>query len=126
MLGLDEALVHPWWRLIYLLFSMIVVSGVFAFLQLTTFGMVVRAGMHDRETVGLLGINVERRFTIFGMQMSGYSGFYFCAVLLIIGFFISRRIFRSPFGLELRAIKSNQTRMVYTGFNTRPYLFSSW
>src|SRR5690606_30199751 len=28
---------------------------------------------------------------------------------------------RSPFGIALRAIKSNQTRMSYTGFNTRPY-----
>lgn len=63
---------------------------------------------------------------LFGMQMSGYPGFYFCAVLLIIGFFISLRIFRSPFGLKLLAIKSNQTRMLYTGFNTRPYLLTAF
>lgn len=62
----------------------------------------------------------------FGVEMSGYSGFYFCAVLLIIGFFISLRLFRSPFGLKLRAIKSNQTRMRYTGFNTRPYLLTAF
>jgi len=64
--------------------------------------------------------------TFFGMSMSGYSGFYFCAVLLIIGFFISLRIFRSPFGLKLLAIKSNQTRMKYTGFNTKPYLLTAF
>lgn len=63
---------------------------------------------------------------LFGMEMSGYSGFYFCAVVLIIGFFISLRIFRSPFGLKLRAIKSNQTRMKYLGFNTRPYLLTAF
>ena len=57
-LGLGEAVVYPWWRLIYLLFSVIVIGAVFAFLQFTTFGMVVRAGMADRETVGLLGIHV--------------------------------------------------------------------
>ncbi len=62
--------------------------------------------------------------TLFGMDMSGYPGFYFCAVLLIIAFFISLRIFNSPFGLKLRAIKSNQTRMKYTGFNTKPYLLT--
>ena len=34
----------------------------------TTFGMVVRAGMADRETVSLLGIDIDRRFTIvFGL-----------------------------------------------------------
>ena len=59
---------------------------------------------------------------LFGMVMQGYSGFYFCAVLLILAFFISLRIFRSPFGLKLRAIKSNQVRMSYTGFHTRPYM----
>lgn len=64
--------------------------------------------------------------TLFGMSMSGYPGFYFCAVLLIIAFFISLRIFRSPFGLKLRAIKSNQTRMRYTGFNTKPYLLTAF
>lgn len=59
---------------------------------------------------------------LFGLKMSGMSGFYFCAIVLIIGFFISMRITRSPFGMMLRAIKSNQSRMGYTGFNTRPYL----
>lgn len=62
----------------------------------------------------------------FGIPMSGYSGFYFCAVLLIIGFYISLKIFRSPYGLKLTAIKSNQTRMLYTGFNTKPYLLSAF
>ena len=59
---------------------------------------------------------------LFCVKLSGYPGFYFCAVLLIIGFYISLRIFRSPLGLKLAAIKSNQSRMSYTGFNTRPYL----
>ncbi len=58
----------------------------------------------------------------FGVNMQGYPAFYFCAAMLIIGFFISLRIFRSPYGLKLSAIKSNQNRMKYTGFNTRPYL----
>ncbi len=64
--------------------------------------------------------------TLFGLEMSGYAGFYFCAVMLILAFFISLRIFRSPFGLKLQAIKSNQNRMNYTGFNTRPYLLTAF
>jgi len=60
--------------------------------------------------------------TLFGLSTSGMSGFYICAVVLIIAFFIALRITRSPFGMMLKAIKSNQTRMSYTGFNTRPYL----
>ncbi len=64
--------------------------------------------------------------TLFGLDMSGYQGFYFCAVILIIAFFISLKIFNSPFGLNLRAIKSNQTRMSYTGYDTKPYLLTAF
>lgn len=84
LLGLGESVVYPWWRLIYLLFSGIVIFAVFAFLQFTTFGMVVRAGMHDRETVGLLGINVEHRFTIvFGIAavVAGLAGVMYAPIL---------------------------------------------
>ncbi len=63
---------------------------------------------------------------LFGLKMSGYPGFYFCAVLLIIAFFIAMRISRSNFGMMLRAIKSNQNRLNYTGINTRPYLLAAF
>jgi branched-chain amino acid transport system permease protein len=65
LVGFDAgSIIYPYWRLIYFLFSALVIGGVFAFLRYTTFGMVVRAGMADRETVGLLGINIDKRFTI--------------------------------------------------------------
>ncbi|MEK9703949.1 MAG: branched-chain amino acid ABC transporter permease [Deltaproteobacteria bacterium] len=64
--------------------------------------------------------------TLFGLSMSGYSGFYFCAVIMIFAFYIAMRITHSPFGLALRAIKSNQVRMMYTGFNTRPYMLTAF
>jgi len=68
---------YPWWRLVYFLFSLGVMGAVFALLRFTTFGMVVRAGMADRETVGLLGVNIGRRFTImFGLAavVAGLAG----------------------------------------------------
>jgi branched-subunit amino acid ABC-type transport system permease component len=83
MFGL-HGVVYPWWRLIYLLFSLVVIAGVFAFLHFTTFGMVVRAGMHDRETVGLLGINIQKRFTIvFGLAavVAGLAGTMYTPIL---------------------------------------------
>lgn len=65
LIGFDPlTIMYPYWRLIYFCFAVFVIGAVFAFLQYTTFGMVVRAGMADRETVGLLGINIGRRFTI--------------------------------------------------------------
>jgi len=64
--------------------------------------------------------------TLLGQSLGGYTGFYFCAFFLIIGFFIAQRIAGSPFGMMLKAIKSNQTRMQFTGFNTRPYALTAF
>lgn len=76
MIGFAEnSVIYPFWRLIYFFFSIIVLSAVFAFLRFTTFGMVVRAGMSDRETVGLLGINIDKKFTImFGVAAAVAGG----------------------------------------------------
>ena len=82
--GLGDSLTYPWWRLIYFVFSLGIIGIVFAFLQFTTFGMVVRAGMLDRETVELFGINIERRFTVvFGMAVvvAGLGGAMYTPIL---------------------------------------------
>jgi ABC-type branched-subunit amino acid transport system permease subunit len=66
---------------------------------------------------------------VFGIEMGawdGLFGFYFCAFFLIVGFYISIRITRSSFGSMLRGIKTNQTRMMYTGLNTRPYKLAAF
>ncbi len=83
-LGLGSTVVYPWWRLIYLAFAGVVIAAVFSFLQFTTFGMVVRAGMQDRETVGLLGIDIQRRFSIvFGLAavVAGLAGVMYTPIL---------------------------------------------
>ena len=84
-IGFDAGnVVYPMWRLIYFLFSLVIIGLVFAFLQFTTFGMVVRAGMADRETVGLLGIDIDRRFTIvFGIAavVAGLAGVMYTPIL---------------------------------------------
>ena len=85
MLGFDpDVIIYPYWRLVYFLFAAVIIAAVFAFLQFTTFGMVVRAGMADRETVGLLGINIDRRFTImFGLAaaVAGLAGVMYAPIL---------------------------------------------
>jgi ABC-type branched-subunit amino acid transport system permease subunit len=63
---------------------------------------------------------------LFGLSMNGYGGFYFCAVVLIAAFYVALRITRSPFGLMLKAVKSNQNRLKYTGVNTRPYALTAF
>ena len=83
--GLESGqIVYPMWRLVYFLFAAAVIGSVFAFLRFTTFGMVVRAGMADRETVGLLGIDIDRRFTLmFGLAaaVAGLAGVMYTPIL---------------------------------------------
>ncbi|MCT4370431.1 branched-chain amino acid ABC transporter permease [Yangia mangrovi] len=71
----------------------------------------------------LFGLEM-RHFTT--VDVAGWSfnfsvGYYLCAVIMILAFYVAVRIFRSPFGMMLRAIKSNQQRLYYTGLNARPY-----
>jgi branched-chain amino acid transport system permease protein len=84
-LGFDaNTILYPYWRLVYFLFAAVIIAGVFAFLRYTTFGMVVRAGMADRETVGLLGINIDRRFTIMfaiAAVVAGLAGVMYAPIL---------------------------------------------
>jgi ABC-type branched-subunit amino acid transport system permease subunit len=52
------------------------------------------------------------------------TGYYLSGIIMVLAFYVAIRIFRSPFGLMLKAIKSNQQRMHYTGVNTRPYMLA--
>lgn len=85
LVGFDPfTIIYPYWRLVYFCFALIIIGAIFAFLRFTTFGMVVRAGMADRETVGLLGINIDRRFTImFGIAaiVAGLAGVMYTPIV---------------------------------------------
>ena len=53
-------------------------------------------------------------------------GYYLCAVILLVCFYLAIRLFRSPFGMMLRAVKSNQQRLSYTGLNPKPYTLAAF
>lgn len=77
----------------------------------------------------LFGLDMNAVFwnpTMLGYSIQFNYGFYVCAAFLIGGFYLSMRIFRSPFGLMLRAVKTNRTRLNYTGINTRPYTLAAF
>jgi ABC-type branched-subunit amino acid transport system permease subunit len=76
---------------------------------------------------------------LFGLKMNdtwfwsagGYTfqfsaGYYVCGLILVLGFYVAMRIFRSPFGMMLRAVRTNQNRLNYTGINTRPYALAAF
>ncbi|NJL07605.1 MAG: branched-chain amino acid ABC transporter permease [Methylacidiphilales bacterium] len=64
--------------------------------------------------------------SLLGLQMTGWAGYYVCGAVLVAAFGLSIAVFRSPFGMTLRAIKSNQKRMGFTGYNTRPFLLTAF
>jgi branched-chain amino acid transport system permease protein len=75
---------YPWWRLVYLGFAFALILAVIAFLRYTTYGMVVRAGMEDRQTVGFLGIDIQKRFTVvFGIAavVAGLAGVMYTPIV---------------------------------------------
>jgi ABC-type branched-subunit amino acid transport system permease subunit len=85
--------------------------------------------IHDPRVIDMMFVERGEGLpvpSLFGINLNGYAGFYFCAVLLLATFFLAQKIFASPFGMMLRGIKSNQTRMRYTGFNTRPYTLAAF
>ena len=76
----------------------------------------------------LFGIEMRETTTMFfgGWSFQFNNGYYMAGVILLLAFYVSIRIFRSPFGMMLRAVKSNQQRMNYTGLNTKPYTLAAF
>jgi ABC-type branched-subunit amino acid transport system permease subunit len=73
-----------------------------------------------------LGMRDSYDWVVGGWLFTFNVGYYVAGILMLISFYISIRIFRSPFGMMLRAVKSNQQRMNYTGLNTKPYTLAAF
>ena len=76
----------------------------------------------------IFGLNMSASSTleIAGWSFTFNAGYYFAAVVMALAMYFAIRLFRSPFGLMLRAVKSNQQRMSYTGLNSRPYMLAAF
>ncbi|WP_171130297.1 MULTISPECIES: branched-chain amino acid ABC transporter permease [unclassified Ruegeria] len=85
-------------------------------------------GANSPDLPHLFGLPMRATYT---MDVGAWSfdfnaGYYFCAIVMMVVFYLSIRIFRSPFGMMLRAVKSNQQRMNYTGLNSKPYTLAAF
>jgi len=82
----------------------------------------------ERARANLFGLDMTSSIDLYlsGWQFTFNAGYYIAAVAMVLAFYLSIRIFRSPFGMMLRAIKSNNTRMTYTGLNARPYALAAF
>jgi len=121
-----------YFSILTLAFAQMSYSLAYSVLTPITFGEtgLLIARDDPRAIDAMLGVNQSASGmpvpSLLGFELGGYSGFYICAVVLIVAFFLSQMIFASPFGMALRGIKSNQTRMMYTGFNTKPYMLTAF
>ncbi len=71
-------------------------------------------------------MNDSYELSLAGWVFTFNVGYYIAAIFMVIAFYISIRIFRSPFGLMLRAVKSNQQRLNYTGIQSKPYTLAAF
>ncbi|MEM7216649.1 MAG: branched-chain amino acid ABC transporter permease [Pseudomonadota bacterium] len=83
-------------------------------------------GVTPRANLFGMFMNDSYELTISGWVFTFNAGYYIAAFFLVIAFYISIRIFRSPFGLMLLAVKSNQQRLNYTGIESRPYTLAAF
>ncbi len=74
----------------------------------------------------LFGLHMNDSYQLaFGNWLWTFNvGYYVAGIVMLMAFYFAIRIFKSPFGMMLRAIKSNQQRLNYTGLNTRPYMLA--
>jgi branched-chain amino acid transport system permease protein len=70
-------LTYPFFRIFVLLVAIAVGLGLWAMIQRTRFGMIVRAGVDDRQMVSALGINIQLVFAgafFLGALLAGLGG----------------------------------------------------
>jgi branched-chain amino acid transport system permease protein len=66
-------------------------------------------------TDGLQGVRMQPIFGLFRFDLWGYTGYTYSLIVLFVVFLAARRIIHSPFGLSLRGIRENWTRMPAIG-----------
>lgn len=94
--------------------------------DLRIFDAPLAAGETPRANFFGMFMNDSYELAVGGWIFTFNVGYYIAALFLVLAFYISIRIFRSPFGLMLRAVKSNQQRLNYTGIESRPYTLAAF
>jgi len=74
---------------------------------------------------GLRGISTWPIFNQFRFDLWGYTAYSYSLIALFVGFLISRRIVHSSFGLSLRGIRDNVTRLPAIGSDASAMSWSS-
>ena len=71
---LPGGIIYPTYRLVLILFGLIVSLSLWLLYRKTQIGAVVRAGVDDREIVSAIGINIDRLFVLVSALASFLAG----------------------------------------------------
>ena len=71
---------------------------------------------------GLQGVRMWKLFGLFRFDLYGYTAYTYSLVVLFLIFLLCRRLTHSPFGLALRGIRENATRMPAIGAPSRAHI----
>jgi len=71
---------------------------------------------------GLQGIEIWPLFGTFDFDLWGYTAYSYSLIVLFVLFLCARRLINSPFGLALRGIRENATRMPAVGAPSRKHI----
>ncbi len=71
---------------------------------------------------GLQGVHMWPLLDTFQFDLYGTTAYWYALIVLFLFFLLSRRLINSPFGLSLRGIRENATRMRALGAESRAHI----
>src|SRR6266700_4183262 len=71
---------------------------------------------------GLQGVRMWKLFGVFEFDIFGTTAYTYSLIVLFLVFLVARRLIHSPFGLALRGIRENATRMPAIGAPSAAHL----
>ncbi len=83
---LMPGLLYPVWRIVVIASGLIVAGGLYALVNHTRVGMLVRAGAANAAMVSALGVDIRRLFMIvfgFGTMLAGFAGVMIAPILSV-------------------------------------------
>jgi branched-chain amino acid transport system permease protein len=95
-------------------------------LGLLLFEAANRAAFITGGVDGLSGVTMWKLFGVFPFDLGGRTAYLYSYVVLLLVFLFLRRLVQSPFGLSLRGIRENRTRMPAIGVPVRRRLVAAF
>lgn len=90
-------ILYPRYRLAIMVVTILLVIGIWLFVERTRYGAIIRAGIEDRDMVNALGINIHRVFTVTFAAGAGLAGLAGALIAPVQGLHPSMGIVILPF-----------------------------